>query len=120
MDKINKWLPIIFGCHTRSDRSFYFRGKKFPICSRCTGELIGIIISIMTFKFYSPNLLVNILIMIPMLFDGLLQLLTKYESNNIKRLITGILFGYALYNLFIMSIGYVWKLGYDFGEYINR
>ena len=119
MNKLDKWLPIIFGCHTRNDRSFYFNGRKFPICARCTGEFIGIIFSIFTFKFYNPNLLINVLIMIPMLLDGFLQLLTRYESNNIKRLITGILFGYSLCNIFIKSINVVWRLGYNYGKYIN-
>ena len=36
-----KWLPIVFGCHCRPDRSFYWKGKKFPLCARCTGELAG-------------------------------------------------------------------------------
>ena len=40
-----RWLPIIFGCHCRSDRSFFFRGKQFPLCARCTGELIGILLA---------------------------------------------------------------------------
>lgn len=31
-----------------------------------------------------------------MLGDGFLQLLSSYESNNEKRLITGLLFGYAV------------------------
>ena len=46
MKFITKYLPIIFGCHCRADRSFYCKNKKFPICARCTGELIGIIVSI--------------------------------------------------------------------------
>ncbi|WP_334117834.1 DUF2085 domain-containing protein [uncultured Oscillibacter sp.] len=37
-----RWLPILFGCHCRPDRSFHFRdGTPFPICARCTGELAG-------------------------------------------------------------------------------
>ena len=39
-----RWLPILFGCHCRPDRSFHFRdGTPFPICARCTGELAGIL-----------------------------------------------------------------------------
>lgn len=113
MSFINKWLPIFFGCHSRKDRSFHFNGKQFPICARCTGELLGILFSISIFYFYSPNLLTNIFLMIPMLLDGFLQLATKYESTNSKRLLTGILFGYALCNLLIMSIIYTWTLGYN-------
>ena len=50
-----KWLPIIFGCHCRDDRSFHYRGKKFPICARCTGELVGILILLISCPFYLPS-----------------------------------------------------------------
>lgn len=42
-----------------------------------------------------------LLLMAPMLFDGFLQLLTRYESGNYRRLFTGILFGVALVFAFI-------------------
>lgn len=117
---IYKWLPIIFGCHCRSDRSFYLKNKKFPICSRCTGELIGILFSYITFSFFNPNVLIDIFLMLPLIIDGFIQLKTVYESNNIKRLITGILFGYGLCNLFIKSIIFTLSCGYKFGEYISK
>lgn len=117
---ICKWLPIIFGCHCRADRSFYFNRTKLPICARCTGELIGIIISCFTFKFYNFNIITKIFFMIPMLIDGFIQLKTKYESNNMKRLITGILFGYALCNFFIKSIIFTLTLGHNCAKYIRK
>lgn len=100
LDKINFFLKICFGCHCRADRSFFYKNKQFPICARCTGELIGIIISI-------PMIILNgvfsikltLLMTIPIIIDGFLQLKTKYESNNIKRLITGILFGLIFFSL---------------------
>ena len=39
--------------------------------------------------------------MLPLIADGTLQRLTSYESNNIRRLITGILFGIALVYAFL-------------------
>lgn len=119
MDFFYKWLPIFFGCHTKGERSFYYRGRKFPICARCTGELIGIIISFIAMFFLKFNNTINILFLVPMIIDGFLQLLTKYESNNIKRLITGILFGFALSNLFLESVRFVWILGYNYGRQIR-
>lgn len=91
-----KWLPIIFGCHCRKDRSFHYHGKQFPICARCSGELVGIIIGIFLCFIIDYDWLMIVLLMLPMVVDGSIQALTKYESNNIKRLITGILFGIAL------------------------
>ncbi|MEI3349189.1 MAG: DUF2085 domain-containing protein [Dysosmobacter sp.] len=29
------------GCHQRPDRSFFFHGKQFPVCARCTGVFLG-------------------------------------------------------------------------------
>lgn len=111
---IYKYLPIFFGCHTRNDRSFFYKDKKFPICARCTGELIGIILAPLLLIFYKPSFYFSLILMIPMLLDGFTQLLTKYESNNIKRLITGLLFGYALCNLFMMSVVFTYKSGQSF------
>jgi hypothetical protein len=36
------------------------------------------------------------LLCLPLIFDGFLQLLTSYESNNFKRVLTGIPFGFGL------------------------
>ena len=94
--KIGQFLRILFGCHARPDRSFFFRGKQFPICARCTGELVGMIAGIpIAIIFGIPRFLYVMLFMFPMVFDGFLQLLTPYESGNIRRLLTGILFGIA-------------------------
>lgn len=91
---MGKFLRIFFGCHGRQDRSFFYKGKQFPICARCTGELVGIIFSILMIAVYKNiSLFWSILIMIPLVIDGTLQLLTSYESNNTKRFITGFLFG---------------------------
>ena len=98
-----KWLPITFGCHCREDRSFYYKGEKFPICARCTGELIGIIISMFSCLFFRLSILGSVFLLMPMIIDGIVQLKTSYESNNRRRFITGFLFGYGLYMLFIIT-----------------
>ena len=100
-------------------RSFHYKGKKFPICARCFGELMGIIFGILTFAFFNVSAWVAVILMLPMLFDGFLQSLTKYESNNIKRCITGFLFGYGLITLFIISSLWVMSKGYTIGNNIG-
>lgn len=100
--KLGKFLRIFFGCHARPDRSFYFRGKQFPICARCTGELVGIVAGIhIAFIWGYPSFGIVILMMLPLVIDGFLQRLTSYESTNIRRLLTGILFGIAFIFAFI-------------------
>jgi len=97
-----KFLRLFFGCHARPDRSFYFRGKQFPICARCTGELVGMIVCIPTLIFWGcPSFGIVLLLMVPLIIDGSVQKLTSYESGNIRRLITGILFGMALIFTFV-------------------
>lgn len=100
--KFGRFLQICFGCHARADRSFFFRGKQFPICARCTGELIGMITGIPIAIFIGyPDFSVVLLMMLPMVFDGFLQLLTSYESGNIRRVVTGTIFGVAFIFCFI-------------------
>lgn len=108
-----KWLPITFGCHRRPDRSFYINGEQMPICARCTGELIGMIVAVLSCFFYRPSITVTLILMVPMLIDGFAQLLTSYESNNIKRVITGFLFGYALVMLFVIFTIMSYMYGYN-------
>ncbi len=66
--------------------------------------------------FGCPELRWVLLLMLPMLFDGFLQLLTRYESGNYRRLFTGFLFGIALIFAFIYFhracmwiAGCIWK-----------
>ncbi|MCI8484107.1 MAG: DUF2085 domain-containing protein [Lachnospiraceae bacterium] len=100
--KAGKFLRIFFGCHARPDRSFYFHGKQFPICARCTGELIGMIAGIPLAVFLGvPHFWIVILMIFPLVLDGFVQRLTSYESTNTRRLLTGILFGIAFIFAFI-------------------
>ncbi|MFT4105304.1 MAG: DUF2085 domain-containing protein [Lacrimispora sp.] len=114
MNFLYRSLPIVFGCHCRADRSFFFHGKQFPICARCTGELAGMVIVTITYAIYRLPILYAIGFLIPMAFDGGLQLLTAYESTNFKRFFTGILFGYGFFDLLIMSAVATYRYGYNF------
>ncbi len=113
-----KWLPITFGCHQKPERSFFVKGIQLPICARCTGEFIGMIFALFTYKIFDFSLTVNLIFMIPLIFDGFLQKLTKYESNNFKRIVTGFFFGYALIALFFMSLEATYNYGVQLG--INK
>ena len=111
-DWLYKWLPIFFVCHCRPDRSFYWKGRQLPLCARCTGELLGILAGLAGIFFRQPPVWLCVLLMIPMVTDGVIQLKTRYESNNIKRVITGFFFGYALFSLFaVMNIA-CFRFGY--------
>lgn len=95
--KFGQFLRILCGCHAIPGRSFHFCGRPFPICARCTGELAGVLIGIPTMIVLGiPRFWVAVLMMLPLIVDGTVQRLTPYESTNIRRLATGILFGIAL------------------------
>ena len=112
-----RWLPIIFGCHCRPDRSFHFRdGTPFPICARCTGELAGILAGLATWWAAHPPAGLAAVLLVPLIADGLLQLCTPYESGNLRRLVTGLLFGYGLTALLLTSLGWAYQWGFGFGR----
>lgn len=95
------WINIMkigatAGCHQRPDRSFFYHNRQFPICARCTGVLIGYIAALTAFIFFMTPLWLCLLFCLIMFLDWLIQYLKIKESNNIRRLITGILGGYGL------------------------
>ena len=110
-----RWLPITFGCHCRADRSFFWHGKQFPICARCTGELVGMICGLILCFFRRPPVWLLLVLMVPMVADGFIQLKTAYESTNPRRFVTGLLFGYGLTMLFVISLSATFQLGYRLG-----
>lgn len=94
--KLAKFLKIFFMCHCRADRSFFYKGRQFPICARCTGQLLGLFLGVpIAIILKNLSWIYIIMLSLPLVIDGFIQLFTSYESNNIKRVITGILFGIA-------------------------
>jgi len=82
-------------CHQISERSYYLNGNQMPFCSRDEGIFLGLAIGMMVaiVTRYQISALVLILGIVPIAIDGLMQLLTSYESTNPVRVITGLLAG---------------------------
>ena len=110
-----RWLPVVFGCHCRADRSFFWSGKKFPICARCTGELVGMLFAAGLYALMHCPVLVCALLMVPLLIDGFAQKLTGYESTNFRRFVTGFLFGIGFMTILLDIAVFSVKTGYQFG-----
>ncbi|MBM6938203.1 DUF2085 domain-containing protein [Pseudoflavonifractor phocaeensis] len=110
-----RWLPILCGCHCRDDRSFHFHGRRFPVCARCTGELIGVLLAAVTFWLWHPSGWIAAALLLPLIVDGTVQARTRYESTNGKRLVTGILFGYGGIVLFFLSVSAAYSFGRALG-----
>ena len=88
-------------CHRMPERSFFIKDYQFPVCARCTGFYISLIVYFAyTYYFfvdYAPILIIfAILLLMPVAVDGLTQLFEYRESNNILRLATGLMGGIGL------------------------
>ena len=97
------------GCHQMAERSFFFKGYQFPVCARCTGVILGELIAIVCLFLFKINWWILLLLLIPMGFDWGLQFLKILKSNNIRRLITGLLGGFSLTYAYYYLIVWIWK-----------
>ncbi|KOS28296.1 hypothetical protein ADK18_10630 [Bacillus anthracis] len=98
-------------CHRRSDRSFLKLQKYIPLCARCTGMLIGILMFPIYFYITLSLLFAMILsfsAQIPLLIDGFTQKWKWRSSINLLRVTTGVLSGNGM-GLFISS-SVIWIL----------
>lgn len=87
-------------CHRRKDRSISIFGFTFPICARCTGIFMGFLIAIILYSFkVAFPIQIALLMIIPLIVDGITQTYGLRESNNSLRIITGIFFSLGLFSL---------------------
>lgn len=107
--KVKLWrtlmdLGYLCGCHQKPERSFFYHNYQFPFCSRCLGIIIGELIIGPILLLCGVNLRwYNLGLLLPLIIDGSLQYFTRYESNNYRRLTTGILAGGG-FVMFLISI----------------
>ncbi len=99
-------------CHQKPERSFFIRGKQFPLCARCTGIHLGYLsYFLFLFGLISMNWWISLLMVIPTYLDGFVQAYTNYESNNPMRFFSGIIAGIG--SMSLLSI-----LGQMIGQFI--
>jgi len=92
-------LGRLTGCHQMGERSFFARGYQFPICARCTGILFGNIAAIIGAFLFVPHAFILLTFCAAMFVDWLLQRINLLQGTNIRRLLTGVLGGYAVLTL---------------------
>lgn len=98
------------GCHQREDRSFKIKGWQFPICSRCTGILVGQLLGILIYIFqFRIPIYISCIFLFIMFLDWYIQYKKIKESTNIRRFITGTLAGIAQVAIFIEMIFVIGK-----------
>lgn len=77
------------------------------------GYVIGLLILV---TYGRLSLLLSLALIIPMIVDGTGQLFRKWESNNIRRLITGIMGGISIDFIIINVTTIFVNLGREFGR----
>lgn len=106
--KVLEWIRILgnnSGCHQRADRSFFYKGKQFPVCARCTGVFFGQIIAIiLPFLHISITIPKAIFLLTIMGIDWSLQNFRLLTSTNTRRVFTGVLGGIGIFSLYIEII----------------
>lgn len=88
------------GCHRLPERSFFYKGHQFPVCARCTGVCFGQICAVVLNFFANIPAAISFIFLGSMGLDWLIQEVGIKESNNYRRLFTGILGGFGLFNLY--------------------
>lgn len=87
-------------CHRKKDRSICFFGLERIFCSRCLGIIIGGIIGIFfAILGHQLDTFFSLFFLLPLIVDGLYQAVRKRESSNLKRIITGFIFGFGLQSI---------------------
>ena len=104
------------GCHQKESRSFILNENQMPVCARDTGIFVGMTSAIFISLFVNPSedflenlsrfyfkkmkkricFILTVLLLLPLISDGFLQLFTSYESNNTIRFFTGICTGISI------------------------
>jgi len=98
--KIKNYQLNFSSCHRIPERSFFFFGKQFPICARCTGINVPfLLLPLFVLNLVSISLLYSFLLVLPAIIDGITQAFCNRESNNYLRFITGFLMGLGLVSL---------------------
>lgn len=93
-------------CHQIEERSLQAAGAALSVCARDTGIYIGIFSTLLYLHLSKrkanitiPTIKISfflLLLMVPLIVDGLGSYLHIFDSNNLRRLVTGICFGLAL------------------------
>ena len=88
-------IPLCNGIAKRAPHIF---GYCFPLCYRCTFFILVMIMTLMIYYYRRKRISLSIAIwlLIPMVIDGCLQTFWGIESTNLRRALTGGLFGLGI------------------------
>lgn len=108
MPSLPDWIVTLLNfigslvCHQNPKKTLVIGGRFLPVCARCTGAYLGLLIGYAVIMYRKkeadgpPNIWAVSLLSMPMIIDSVLQALAVRGSTNVLRLITGLFFGVAL------------------------
>lgn len=101
-------VPLCNGVASRAPRIF---GFCFPLCYRCTFIFIGFLLTLYICHRYKKiiPIYLAIICLFPMIIDGSLQTFFGMMSTNLRRTLTGGLFGIAAGVIVSHIYGYIDK-----------
>ena len=92
-------IQLVF-CHRKPERSFFWKGRQFPICARCTGIHIGYLtFPLFLLQIFTLHIGWTLLLILPTCIDGWTQAFFNRDSNNLLRVTTGLMAGVGLMSL---------------------
>ena len=79
-------------CNKKPECAPNIMGHTFLLCWRCSMVIVGIIVTLIAIQL-KQTFIWGITLMFPMIIDGNLQYLKGIPSTNLRRAMTGFLFG---------------------------
>lgn len=90
-------------CNGRAERAPYIFGKCFILCWRCTTVMIFSTVTTIILYYIDISVIMSNsftiiggVLVFPMIVDGVLQYIGMQDSTNVKRALTGSLFGIGI------------------------
>ena len=112
--QMDRWIRFMelgakTGCHQMPERSFTVKGYQFPVCARCCGVFLGYLVAPIAYWKLGFHRLKHFAFagLLLMFLDWLLQAIHIKESNNLRRLLTGIAGGFGSMVVFLKVLGVV-------------
>jgi uncharacterized membrane protein len=101
-------LLDIVPCHRMKSRSITIKGYTLPLCARCTGILLGyLFFPFLLIAGIHLSLWLGLFLNVPMVIDGWTQKRQYRMSNNVLRVITGIMSGLGQSVLIVSGSDYI-------------
>ncbi|MFB6075545.1 MAG: DUF2085 domain-containing protein [Candidatus Aenigmatarchaeota archaeon] len=100
LKRIRDYIILKIGslCHRKESRSFHTNSHQSIVCTRCSSIYIGFLLTfvfLLLYGFYYVNISIifAILLIVPIIIDGLTQAMKYRKSNNKLRIVSGLMLG---------------------------